>query len=112
MFNLKTIRMATPTYAERISDAQVMAAGLKNNASQIARRGLDAAFIAELEADRTDAAALNDQQEKLKSDLKQKSADLEAKLAELDKKMAEAKKVVKMDFPKEQWAQFGITDKH
>ena len=104
--------MATLTYAEQISNAQVMATGLKNNAAQVAHRGLDAQFITDLETNRTDVSTLNDQQEKLKSDLKQKTADLEAKLADLDKKMAEAKKVVKMDFPKEQWAQFGITDKH
>ena len=103
--------MPKKTYAEQISQAEVMTAGLKNNAAQVARRGLDEAFVNKLEADRLAAVALNNEQEKLKADLKAKTAQLDATLAELDKGLAEARKIVKLDFPQGQWREFGIEDK-
>ena len=103
--------MSKPTYAEQISGAQVMVAGLRGNAAQVNRRGIDDQFINKLDSDRLTAATLNDQQEKLKADLKSKTAELDAKMAEMDKEFAEAKKIVKLDFPQEQWKQFGIEDK-
>ena len=53
--------MSKPTYAEQLSSAQVMVAGLRGNAAQLARRGLDATFTDSIDANRTDAALLNDQ---------------------------------------------------
>ena len=103
--------MSKPTYAEQISGAQVMVAGLRGNAAQVNRRGIDDQFINKLDSDRLTAATLNDQQEKLKADLKMKTAELEAKLSELDKQMREARKIVKLDFTQTQWKEFGITDK-
>ena len=58
------------TYAEIISQAQVMATGLKANQAEVARRGIDTGFVTELEKTRLEAIALNDEQEKLKSALK------------------------------------------
>jgi len=103
--------MSKPSYAEQISGAQVMVAGLRANAGQVSRRGLDDQFINKLDSDRLSAAALNDQQERLKAELKSKTAELDAMMAEMDKGVTEAKKIVKLDFPQEQWKQFGIEDK-
>lgn len=103
--------MSKPTYADRISKAQVMVAGLRANAALVNRRGLDEMFINRLDGDRLSAGTLNDQQEKLKGDLNLKTVELDAKMDEMDKEFAEAKKIVKMDFPQEQWKQFGIDDK-
>ena len=72
---------------------------------------MDVAFTTLLETNRKAAATLNDEQEKLKADLKMKTAELEAKLSELDKQMREARKIVKLDFTQTQWKEFGITDK-
>lgn len=103
--------MATKSYAELLSSAQVMVTGLRSNATEINRRGMDDVFVNKIESDRTEAATLNDQQETLKAELKSKSAALDAKLAELEKGISEAKKVVKLAFPQDQWRQFGIEDK-
>jgi hypothetical protein len=103
--------MSKPTYADRISKAQVMVAGLRANAAQVNRRGIDDQFINSLDGNRLTAGTLNDQQEKLKADLGLKTDELDAKMAEMDKEFAEAKKIVKLDFPQEQWKQFGIEDK-
>ena len=74
------------TYAEIISQAQVMATGLKANQAEVARRGIDTGFVTELEKTRLEAIALNDEQEKLKSALKIKtvfSSAVQAAIGEL-----------------------------
>lgn len=103
--------MATKTYAEQINKAEVMLSGLKGNAEQVARRGLDKAFQDKLGADHDLAVALNNEQEKLKADLVTKTAQLEAKLAELASEVSEAQKIVKMDFDQSRWKEFGIDAK-
>lgn len=103
--------MPKSSYAEQINKAQVMLSGLKGNAAQIARRGLDEAFLAKFDADRDEAVALNDAQEKLKADLVSKTAQLDSKLLELDKQVSEAQKIVKIDFDKSRWREFGIEAK-
>ena len=111
VYNYSNEIMRNISYAEQISKAQVLISGLKANANQIARRGLDEAFVTRMDNNRTDATALNDEQERLKAALKMKTAELDAKLVELDLQAAEARKVVKMDFPQNQWKEFGIEDK-
>jgi hypothetical protein len=100
--------MAKKTYAENIKDAEIMSAGLSNHAEQVSKRGLDETFITEMNADLRDAIMLNNEQEKLKADLKLKTEALAAKMAALNASVAEARKIVKIDFPKAQWKEFGI----
>lgn len=88
-----------------------MAAGLKNNAAEVAKRGIDAEFVTRLENNRSNAIAMNDEQEKLKADLKVKTAEFEAKMNEISLQLAEARKVVKLAIPQPQWKEFGIDDK-
>lgn len=99
------------SYAEMISRTQVMVTALKANAEQVAKRGIDEPFVTEMEQFRQEAKTLNDEQEKLKADLKTKTDVLNTKMEALTKKYSEAKKVVKLDFPQTQWKEFGIEDK-
>ncbi len=99
------------SYAELVSQAQVMAAGLKANLNEIKKRGIDEDFVAELEKNRSEAIALNDEQERLKAELKQKTETLNGKIDAINTKMSEAKKLVKLTFPQSQWIEFGIADK-
>ncbi|MDO5665320.1 MAG: hypothetical protein Q4G63_08705 [Bacteroidia bacterium] len=99
------------SYAETVSAAQVMATGLKNNAEIMSKRGLDTEFVTALETDRADAITYNDEQEKLKADLKLKTEALDAKMTSINAKLSEARKIVKISIPKGQWKEFGIEDK-
>ncbi|MDR2887456.1 MAG: hypothetical protein LBV26_05590 [Bacteroidales bacterium] len=103
--------MSKKTYAEKINDAEVMSAGLTRNAEQAAKRGLDKAFIDRLSASLQRAKTLNNEQEQLKYYLKQKTEALETTMVALHADVAEARKIVKIDFPKVQWVEFGIKDK-
>jgi hypothetical protein len=106
---IKTNIMAgTKSYAENIKSAEVMLSGLTNNAAHVSRRGLDETFTAKLKDDLQKAIALNNGQEKLKADLKRKTDELMATMNTLNAAVAEARKIVKIDFPKSQWTEFGI----
>lgn len=99
------------SYAELISQTQVMATGLKNKADEVSKRGIEPAFVTEMEKLRTEAIALNNEQERLKAELKTKTEALNEKLELLSAKFSESKKVVKLAIPQVGWLEFGITDK-
>ena len=103
--------MSKNSYAEEINHAQLMVSGLSQEAERVARRGITTEFIQRLEMQTAEAIMLNNEQEKLKADLKMKTAALTDKLTEIAKQLSEAKKIVKLDFPKSQWREFGIDDK-
>jgi len=100
------------SYAESINDAQLMSAGMQNNATEAAVRGWTIEKTGRLTAIRLETGSLNSEQECLKAELKMKTAQLDAKMAELRAMMKEAKKVVKLEFPQTQWKEFGVVDKH
>jgi cell fate (sporulation/competence/biofilm development) regulator YlbF (YheA/YmcA/DUF963 family) len=99
------------SYATQISDAQVMYAGLKSHIETLRKRGITDEFITSLNRTLSDVIEKNNEQEKLKANLKTATAALEALMTDLNGIMTEAVKVVKLDTPKEQWKEFGITSK-
>lgn len=105
--------MANPkrSFAEIVSQAQVMTAGLKNKAAEVAKRGVDETFITNMEKLREEVISINDEQERLKAETKMKTELLDKKLKELTVQMSEAKKVVKLSIPQSGWREFGIDDK-
>lgn len=105
---LTTFFMATLSYSKQIDQAQVMVSGLQLYAADVAKRGIDAAFTTKLEAAAAKAVELNNQQEKLKADLKTKTTELDALLLELEQMVAESKKVVKISVPQSNWTAFGM----
>jgi len=104
--------MAKSSFAERINSSKVMLTGLQANAEAVAKRGIDAEFITNLQSAVTASETLNGEQEALKAGLKAKTAELDGKIAELKNLMSEAKKVVKLAINKTRWLEFGISDKH
>ena len=99
------------SYAETVSKAQVMTTGLRNNAEAVAKRGIDDEFVTALETNRTQAITLNDEQERLKAELKVKTETLDQAIARINAALSEARKVVKLAIPQAQWKEFGIEDK-
>ena len=89
-----------------------MLAGLNTNTERLAKRGITAEFITKLQTLHDEAKALDNEQEALKARQKEKSDALNKKMEEVEAVYREAKKVVKLDLPKESWKEFGIADKH
>lgn len=96
------------SYAELIAKAQLMVAGLKNNAKEVEKRGIDAEFTALLEKQCEEAIALNNEQERLKAELKAKTEEFVSKLNAIHEQMREATTVAKLAMSQARWREFGI----
>jgi hypothetical protein len=103
--------MPRNTYAENIKSAEVMSAGLLNNAEQAAKSGLSEEFTQGLNSDLRAVVSLNNEQERLKADLKEKSEELAARMTSLNAALSLARKKIKIDFPQARWVEFGISAK-
>ncbi len=103
--------MTKKSYAENISSAEIMQAGLGNNSERAAKRGLDKEFMEKLNINLKKTVTLNFEQERLKAELMLKTAALDAQLKVLKAQVSEARKIVKIEFQKEQWKEFGIEAK-
>ncbi len=103
--------MSKKSYAENINAAEMMQAGLKNNSERAARRGLDEKFMENLSFNLKNTVTLNFEQERLKAELMLKTAALNAQVKALNAQVSEARKIVKIEFQKEQWKEFGIEAK-
>ncbi|WP_454980590.1 hypothetical protein [Capnocytophaga haemolytica] len=100
------------SFADVIAQAGLIATGMKNNATEVAKRGADEAFVQKIVTTTEKVVQLNNEQEKLKASLKGKTEEYTKEMEELSKLLAEAKKVIKLSLPQTAWVQFGIEDKH
>ncbi len=103
--------MASKSFAEKMNEVKLMLAGIKQYPERLARRGLDAEFISRFEKSFQEVQTLDNEQEKLKAELKSKSAALTEKSTGLDALYIEAKKMVKVEIESTAWKEFGIQDK-
>ena len=103
--------MAQKPYAEEINAAKLMVAGLKTRSDRVSKRGISAEFTAKLDALYNDARSLDNEQEALKSRLKEKTTELNGKMDSMKRMMQEANKAVKLEMEKESWKEFGISAK-
>ncbi len=100
------------SFAEIIKQAGLIATGMKDNATEVAKRGADEAFIQKIVTSTEKVVQLNNEQEKLKAALKGKTEEYSREMEELNKLISEAKKIIKLSLPQTAWVQFGIEDKH
>ena len=99
------------TFAEIVNKSRLMIAGLRNNAAEVNRRGIDASFITEYENELQELEKLDAEQERLKAELKMKTEAALTKRKQVESKLSEAKKVVKLSLPQAKWVEFGMEDK-
>ena len=97
--------------AQQLTDARLMAEGLKKRADVVAKVGIDEAKTAELETLAQKLAALDNEQEELKARLKTKTAELSAAQKKLKDMLGETRKLVKVAVAQSDWLTFGISDK-
>ncbi len=101
--------MAKKTFAETLASAQLMAKALQESGNLPA--GIEPSAAHDLERFYEEVTKFNQEQEKLKAQLKEKTAQLDASLKKLDEKYAFIKKYIKLGVPQELWRQYGIEDK-
>lgn len=99
------------TFAQKLSDARLMAAGIRAHGDDLKGVSLGEEQAAAIEAAVAALADLDTKQEKLKAELKTCTADLTAKSKALSDAVADAKKRVKLAIPSAGWQEFGISAK-
>ena len=99
------------TFAQKLSDARLMSAGIKAHKDELAGVTLGEEQAAAMEAQFNKLRELDTQQEKLKAELKTCTAELDKQAKELDDALKDAKKRVKLTIPQSLWQEFGISDK-
>ncbi|MGE5581026.1 MAG: hypothetical protein ACM3X9_00645 [Bacillota bacterium] len=98
------------SYADDIAATKVMLSGLKANTDKLSKWGMDSEHLTNFEGIYNEVLNLDNEQEALKSRLKEKTALLNEKVAVMNKLYSNSKKVVKIQMPKESWKEFGIDD--
>ena len=107
-----TTKSTSLSFSELKTKATVLSTNMKLNVEKISRYGIELpAFTNEMDADLLQADVLNNEQERLKSELKAKTEELNALMLKLEKNYALGKKVVKLAEPQTSWVAYGITDK-
>jgi hypothetical protein len=97
------------SFAEQAHQAELLLAGLSAHADRVAGRGVNTAFITELNAKYDNLLEAYNNQQALKARLMEKTAeriDVQDRVFDL---CSEARKLVKIEFPQESWVEFGIT---
>jgi hypothetical protein len=103
--------MPRVTQSQEILNATVMVQGIGAYSEKLAQRKIDDTFAASLQQEINTCVTLNNEQEKLKARLKDKTAECEAAFVALRLRTAEARKIIKLDMPQTLWREFGIDDK-
>jgi len=98
-------------FTDQVNKTKMLITGMKNKSGLVKHRGLDDAFINQLETDTNLAASYNEELERLKSQVREKTRQANAKLIEVKNQVKAAKKVIKSDFDQTKWHEFGIADK-
>jgi hypothetical protein len=86
--------------------------GLLVHADSVSNRGIQPEFTAQLKTVIDEIRVIENNRKVFKAEQMEQTARLKEKLAELQRLCSEARKVVKLEFPKESWRAFGIIDQH
>jgi hypothetical protein len=92
--------LALPGTAQTMHFSRVIVVGLKQNKERLTKRGVTKEFLKKLN-DTVAAQTPENEQETLKAKLKEKTVAFDANMAELVKQLSEAKKVIKLEMPRE-----------
>ena len=107
-----TTKTSNMSFSDLLTNAKVMSENIKLNAAKVGRYGIDLpAFTDEMDADVASANNLNQEQERLKSELKSKTEALNAINEKLMSNYSLAKKTIKLAEPQANWMAYGISDK-
>jgi len=103
--------MIRRTFAEKLTNAKVKAGAMRNRQAELANRGVDIAYLDDYDNLIATTEARNNEQEALKAALKAKTKEVETALKAVDQKSSESDTIIKMNIPREEWVEFGITAK-
>lgn len=99
------------TFAQRLSDARLMAAGIRSHAEELKSVSIGEERAVEIDTLLAKLQELDTRQEKLKAELKNCTSELTEQDKQLNDIMQDSKKRVKITIHQSLWQEFGIGDK-
>lgn len=102
--------MARKSFAESLSSTQLLVKALQERGEELPI-GVTSELIDKLDKLNKQSVNVNAEQEKLKTQLKEKTAEFNKITKELDETFSLLRKFIKIGVPKELWKEFGIVDK-
>ena len=98
------------TYDDQIKKVETLIAGYRKNLSLLKDKGVSEERLKKMETAIAELVVCNAENEKLRKELNEKTHSASMKLADVKDEFQTCKKIVKMNYPKEQWFRFGISD--
>ena len=99
--------MLRRTFAEKMNNAKVKAGAMRRRQADLANRGVDIAYLDDYDNLIATTEARNNEQEALKA----KTKEVDTALKAMEQKGSESDTIIKMNIPREEWVEFGITAK-
>jgi hypothetical protein len=95
-------------FAQRLNNAKNMLAGLTAHAEQVSRRGISAEFLTKTNGLYEQTSMLQNERNALKARCQEATVQAKLAMTELEKHCSEARKLIRIEFPKETWPEFGF----
>ncbi|TCL70862.1 hypothetical protein EDC14_10087 [Hydrogenispora ethanolica] len=96
--------------AAKLGRAEEMLTGLAKHVDRMQRRGIDADFIARMNACHRQVTEAHNRRLGFKARMMEQTVVRQNALAKLEAMAAEARNQIKVELPRETWREFGITD--
>jgi hypothetical protein len=102
------VKKMPKTFAHRLNNAKNMLAGLTLHADQLSKRGITADSVTKANQLYDQTSTLQNERNSLKARCQEATVQAEQLMTELENFCSEAKKLVRIEFPKETWPEFGF----
>jgi methyl-accepting chemotaxis protein len=112
MFNkIKKVNSMSKTVSDQVKRFQTTVGSMKSNFNLLLGKGVKQEQLDKLGEDLTTIAAMNDEIDKLRTEVKKKSRIMNRNLVQVKLNIKDAKKIVKSNFEPSEWEKFGVLDK-
>lgn len=98
-------------YVDLITKTDLLVNGILSNLDKLAQKEINHSFVGQLSEDNALQKQYNEEYDKLKSEFQSKTYQANRHFMEVNKQFKQAKRLIKANFDKELWRQFGIMDK-
>ena len=95
----------------QIENSRVLIEGLSKNIETLRDKGIVSDELQAMTADLERLKVANDECDKIREELSQKVKNMNAILSGVKEAFAEKKRIIKVNYPQEQWIRYGVQDK-
>lgn len=95
----------------QIEKSRVLIEGLSRNIESLRDKGIVSDELQAMTADLERLKVANDECDKIREELSQKVKNMNAILSGVKEAFAEKKRIIKVNYPQEQWIRYGVQDK-